>query len=313
LCFKIAAVPFHFYAPDVYQGTTAGNAGLLAVLPKIAGIVVLVRVVAVTLPDVQTYGWQIAVVLAALTMTLGNLAALWQNNIRRLLAYSSIAHSGYMLIGLATAFALLEAGETRQSGLTSMLFYLAVYVLATAGTFAALAYLSSCERDVNDIDELAGLLKTHPFVAGAICIFMFSLTGIPPLAGFWGKLSLFGGLLQAAWATGGTTQGWLIALAIIGVLNAAASAGYYLRIVSVMCFREPTTELRPAGPREAIAGATVCAVLVLLVGVLPGSLMTYARGAGRAAVTTSQRYQPNAENDNSHPKVVESDGDVAVR
>ncbi len=290
LCFKIAAVPFHFYAPDVYQGATSGNAGVLAVLPKIAGIVVLVRLVAVSLPGVESYGWQLAVVIAALTMTLGNLAALWQNNIRRMLAYSSIAHSGYMLIGLATAFALAETNTGRGSGLASMLFYLAVYVIATAGTFAALAYLGSREREVNHVDELSGLLQTHPAMAIMISIFMFSLTGIPPLAGFWGKLSLIGGVLYAAWDTGGPVRAWLIALAIIAVLNAAASAGYYLRIVSVMCFGSAAQRVPAAGPRGALAGAGLCAALVLLVGVLPGWLLKQSRSAGRAAITTSQTY-----------------------
>ena len=292
LCFKIAAVPFHFYAPDVYQGTTSSNAGVLALMPKIAGIAVLIRVAVVALPGIEAYGWQIALVIAALTMTLGNLAALWQSNIRRMLAYSSIAHSGYMLIGLVTAFALTDAGAKGVSGLSATLFYLAVYVLATAGTFAALAYLGSREEEVDTIDQLAGLLKTRPSVAGLISVFMFSLTGIPPLAGFWGKLSLFGGLLNAAWAAGPATQGWLIALAIIGVLNAAASAGYYLRIVSVMCFQPPANPPAASGPKRALFGAALCSLLVLLVGLMPSKLIRYAGSAGQAAVTTAQSYKP---------------------
>ena len=293
LCFKIAAVPFHFYAPDVYQGTSSGNAGVLAVLPKIAGIVVLVRLVAVALPGVEAYAWQLALVVAALTMTLGNLAALWQSNVRRMLAYSSIAHSGYMLVGLVSAFALAEVGGGRQDGLTAMLFYLAVYAIATAGTFAALAYLGGRRQEINDVDDLAGLLKTRPFVAGLISLFMFSLTGIPPLAGFWGKLSLFGGLLHAAWSVDEVTRGWLLGLAILGMLNAAASAGYYLRIVGVMCFGGPTGERQTGGgSSEALFGASVCGLLVLVVGILPSVVMTQARQAGRAAVTTTQTYQP---------------------
>ena len=298
LCFKIAAVPFHFYAPDVYQGTTSGNAGVLAVMPKIAGIVVLVRVAAVALPGIEAYGWQLALMVAALTMTLGNLAALWQNNIRRMLAYSSIAHSGYMLIGLVTAFALAQCGEARATGLASMLFYLAIYVVATAGTFAVLARLGSRGQEIDDVDQLSGLIKTHPLAAGLISVFMFSLTGIPPLAGFWGKLSLFGGLLQAAWAVDEQTRGWLLALAIIGVLNAAASAGYYLRVVGAVCFRPAAATPVPAsGPRSALFAGAVCGILVLVVGILPGTVMKYARGAGRAAVTTTQMYQPYANDE----------------
>jgi NADH-quinone oxidoreductase subunit N len=291
LSFKLAAVPFHFYAPDVYQGASNANAGLLAVLPKIAGVVVLVRLIGVGIPGFERYGWQLAVVLAALTMTLGNLAALWQNNVRRMMAYSSIAHSGYMLIGLAVALVLAESNEFRHMGLSGMIFYLAVYVLATVGTFATLAYLGSRDREINTVDELAGLVKTRPLAAAIIGVCMFSLTGIPPLAGFWGKLSLFGGALYASWsAEDAAGQSALIALAIIGVLNAAVSAAYYLRIVGTMYFRPTVTAPAAQGPLSALGAGMVCAMLVVVVGVLPGWFMTKATGAARAAVTTTNSY-----------------------
>lgn len=292
LSFKIAVVPFHFYAPDVYQGASNANAGLLAVLPKIAGIVVLVRLIGVGIPGFERYGWQLAIVLAALTMTLGNLAALWQNNLRRMMAYSSIAHSGYMLIGLAVALVLAESEDHRHTGLSGMVFYLAVYVLATLGTFATLAYLGNRDREVNTVDELAGLLKTRPLAAAAIGVCMFSLTGIPPLAGFWGKLSLFGGALYASWSAGDATARWaLITLAIIGVLNAAISAAYYLRVVGVMYFRPTVTAPAAQGPLSALGAGVACALLVLVVGLFPGWLLTTAAGAGRAAVTTTNSYR----------------------
>ena len=151
LGFKIAAVPFHFYAPDVYQGATNANAGWLAVAPKIAGIVALVRLVVVAMPTSAPFAWRLAMVLAMLTMTLGNVCALWQQNLRRLMAYSSIAHAGYMLIGLAVAMAAAETGQAGYGGVAAMLLYLLVYVLAALGTFAALTYLGSDEREVNAV------------------------------------------------------------------------------------------------------------------------------------------------------------------
>ncbi|MCA9268011.1 MAG: NADH-quinone oxidoreductase subunit N, partial [Planctomycetales bacterium] len=173
LAFKLAAVPFQFYAPDVYQGTTNANAAVLAVLPKVAALAALLRIVFVAMPGMEAYGWRLALILAVLTMTLGNLLALWQTNVRRLLAYSSVAHGGYMLIGLAVALAAASGVEAAASlaGAGAMLFYLAVYVIATTGALSALAYLSSDERQVDDIDELAGLSRAHPWVALALAIF----------------------------------------------------------------------------------------------------------------------------------------------
>ena len=162
LCFKVTAVPFHFYAPDVYQGTTAGNAALLSVLPKLGGLVVLVRIVAVAMPGFETYAWQIALVIALLTMTLGNVVALWQDNVRRLLAYSAIAHGGYMLIGLAVAFAAASGADaaTGFDGIGGMLFYITVYSLATTGAFASLIYLGA-RRTTDRRRRRAGRHRPH--------------------------------------------------------------------------------------------------------------------------------------------------------
>ncbi len=148
LAFRLTAVPFHFYAPDVYQGTSNANAGLLATLPKIAGLAVLVRILIAAMPGWESLGWKATLVISILTMTFGNMLALWQNNIRRMLAYSSIAHAGYLLIGVAVALAARTvengANSTTQglNGLGTSLFYLAVYIFATLGAFAALVYLT---------------------------------------------------------------------------------------------------------------------------------------------------------------------------
>ena len=190
LGFKVTAVPFHFYAPDVYQGTTNTNAGLLAVVPKIGGFVALLRIISALVPGLDEVGLPVCIVLAILTMTFGNVVALWQNNVRRLLAYSSIAHSGYMLIGLAVWFAAGSdsvALEHHAGDVAAVLLYLAVYAAATIGTFAALNCLEREPGQVNKIEQLAGLGKSRPAVAVALAVFMFSLAGIPPLAGFWGK------------------------------------------------------------------------------------------------------------------------------
>ncbi len=283
LGFKIAAAPFHFYAPDVYHGATNGNAGLLSVLPKIAGVVALVRLVGVAMPAMGEFAWRTVAVLSILTMTIGNVSALWQTNIRRMMAYSSIAHSGYMLIGLAVALVGGAASEAA-GGLGAMVLYLFVYALATLGAFAAFAYLSGKERELDRIDELAGAGKSHPVTAAIIAICMFSLSGIPPLAGFWGKLALFGSAVRLASTTdSASVQWWFTVLAVIGVLNAAVAAAYYLRIVGVMYFR-PQEGAEPAsqgGLGPWLAGAAAAAV-VLVVGLLPGRLVDNSRLAEAA-------------------------------
>ncbi len=277
LGFKIAAVPFHFYAPDVYQGTTHTNAALLSVLPKAAGLVVLIRILVQTIPGVEP---RVAVVLSVLTMTLGNMMALWQNNLRRLLAYSSIAHAGYMLIGLSVALAM-PGGPGSWNGLGALLFYLSVYAVATIGTFAALEYLGRRDAEVTAVDELAGLGRGRPFVAAALAVFMFSLAGIPPLAGFWGKLALFFSALSVA---GESLRPWFLTLAILGGLNAAVAAAYYLRIVAVMYFRTPLAVPKAEGGAGAWSAVVVCAMLTIALGLLPRPLLDESNEAGRRAV-----------------------------
>lgn len=280
LGFKLTVAPLQFYAPDVYQGTTNANAGLLAVAPKIAGVAGMIRLLIVAMPSSAELVWQLALVLAVLTMTIGNVCALWQKNIRRLLAYSSIAHGGYLLIGLATAAAATASGnDAATGGIAAMLFYLFVYSLATLGAFAALAFLSSQRHEVSGVDELAGLGRSQPVIAGAIAVSMFSLTGIPPLAGFWGKLSLFGSAIELTTTSAGGMSLWFAILAIVGVLNAAISAGYYLRIVAVMFFQPAGQPVPAEGGRTAWAAAVLCAALVIGCGVLPGRFIETASKA----------------------------------
>ncbi|MBX7071796.1 MAG: NADH-quinone oxidoreductase subunit N [Pirellulales bacterium] len=275
LGFKMAAAPFQFYAPDVYQGTSHGNAALLSVLPKAAGLIVLVRLVAVAMPGQERTAWHLAMALGALSMTVGNLLAVWQTHVRRLMAYSSIAHIGYMLVGVAAGFAATQSPQAGGSdGLGAMLFYLATYALATIGTFAALAYLGSRERPIETLDDLAGLGWKYPIVGLSMGIFMFSLAGIPIFAGFWGKLTVFFAALRVAEAPGDAAlRGWFLALVVLGALNAAVGAFYYLRVIGAMVFREPATERSAGGGLAAWGAAVACAALVLAIGILPGPLL----------------------------------------
>lgn len=289
--FKITAVPFHFYAPDVYQATTNGNASVLAVLPKIAGFVALVRITVVAMPGMETYAWRIVLVLSVVTMTVGNVLGLWQDNLRRLLAYSSIAHSGYMLIGLAVGLAGVGGANPISTfgGIGAVFFYLAVYAVATAGTFAALTYLGGQGKQIDTVDELAGLARSNPLTALFLSVFLFSLAGIPPLAGFWGKFTIFGSALNLdeAGIADAYVRQWFLALAVIGVLNATIAAGYYLRVVAAMYFRPQIAAPASSGGVGAALASGLCAMLVVLIGLVPAPLVTEATEASLALNATA--------------------------
>jgi len=290
LGFKLTAAPFHFYAPDVYQGTTNSNAGLLAVAPKIAGVVGLIRLVIIALPVAADFAWQLALVLAVITMTLGNVCALWQRNVRRLMAYSSIAHGGYLLLGLAAAAGSSALPQLNaDGGVTAIIFYVVVYSLASMGTFTALAYLSTPRRELQSVDELAGLGRTQPLAAAVIAVCMFSLAGLPPLAGFWGKFSLFTSALQLAMSNTGNISLGFVLLLMVGALNAAIAAAYYLRLVSVMYFQPATTEEHPhSGCYGSLAAAILCGVLVVLVGIAPGPILRLAGESEEQLISGTQ-------------------------
>jgi len=298
LSFKIAAVPFHFYAADVYQGTSNANAALLSVAPKVAGFLALVRLIAVAAEGLHGDAWRVALALAVLTMTTGNVLALWQDNLRRLLAYSSVANAGYMMIGVAVYLA--SGAETIAfNGTAALLFYLLVYVVATVGMFAALCCLGAAGDPVERVDQLAGLAwgdqARARMIAWMMAAFAFSLAGIPPLAGFWGKLALFGGALGVAGGESGM-QSWFVGLAIVGMLNAAVAAAYYLRIVGALFFRsaESDVELSP-GHAAPLTAATVCVLLVIVIGILPGRVYDVTHTAApEKAARAEQTQQPEA-------------------
>jgi NADH-quinone oxidoreductase subunit N len=286
LGFRITAVPFHFYAPDVYQGTTTGVAALLSFVPKTVGFAALLRVLGF-LPTVLggtpggSLGEQVPVLLwimAAVTMSLGNILALLQDNVKRLLAYSSVANAGYMLIGLAVAPRLAGAPGEAVGGVEALLFYLLAYGAMTVGAFAILYYLNTSGRNVEKVDDLAGLAKSHAGLALLMVLFLFSLIGLPMTGGFIGKFRLFFAAMglsdSAIPGLTDTAREQLAAqvrlyriLALIGVLNAAIGAWYYLRIAAVMYLREAVEPLPRLRPAPVLASIWVCALLTLGMGV----------------------------------------------
>src|SRR5918912_498928 len=269
VAFKIAAVPFHYWTPDAYQGSPTPVTGYLSVGPKVGAFALILRLFVETLGPLRDLWLPVVIVLAALTMTLGNLVALTQNNVKRMLAYSSIAHTGYMLVGLA-AYA---AG--RMEGLEGLLYYGAAYAFMNLGAFAIVAALQRRQGVTSSLDTFAGLIRREPWLAVLMTLFLLSLTGIPPTAGFFAKAYVILAAVQAG--------GPLAVLAVIAVLNAAAAAFYYLRVVVYMFMREPQTDAPPlAHSRLLWGGLGVSTALTIVFGLLPGPLLEVVGQAARA-------------------------------
>lgn len=279
LGFKMTAVPFHFYAPDVYQGTATVMAAVLAFVPKAAGFVALLRVFGFVLPE-QMVNMRIGEALSSeipmllwflafVTMFLGNILALLQDNLRRLFAYSSVAHAGYMLIGLAAAPYLREAQSVTAGpdGVAALLYYLVAYGVMTVGAFAVLAFLHSPERPVESVNDLAGLAKTHPWPAVLMTVFLFSLIGIPFTAGFTGKLLIFFGAIGVP----GDQARLFRLLAVFGVINAAIGAWYYLRLIAVMYLRTAVKPVTRPATVPGLAAIILCAILTIGLSIPPGA------------------------------------------
>jgi NADH-quinone oxidoreductase subunit N len=219
LAFKVSAVPFHMWTPDVYEGAPTPVTAFFSAAPKVAALALFCRVMLGPFGDLVAQWQQILVFISIASMALGAFAAINQRNIKRLMAYSSIGHVGYALIGLAVG---------NETGLRGVLIYLAIYVAMNLGTFACILCMRRNDRMVEEISDLAGLSKSHPMLAAAMTIFMFSMAGIPPLAGFFSKFYIFMAAVDAG----------LFTLAVIGVLTSVVGAFYYLRIVKVMYFDE---------------------------------------------------------------------------
>jgi NADH-quinone oxidoreductase subunit N len=260
--FKIAAVPFHYWTPDAYQGSPTPVTGYLSVGPKVAAFALILRLFVDALGGLKADWTPFIVVLAASTMTLGNLVALSQDNIKRMLAYSSIAHTGYILVGLAAFGAAPVGSPAEQAGLQAVLFYSVAYSFMNLGAFACVAALQRRPGVTSQIATFAGLGRRAPVLAALMLLFLLSLTGIPPLAGFWAKWYV----IQAALQVGG----WLTLLAVLTVLNAAAAAFYYLRIAVYMYMRDPAEGAPPVTiGGETRVGLGLAAIGTIAIGLIP--------------------------------------------
>jgi NADH-quinone oxidoreductase subunit N len=265
VAFKMAAVPFHYWTPDAYQGSPTPVTAYLSVGPKVGAFAIALRLFVGALGPLKADWLPVVIVLAAATMTLGNLVAITQDNVKRMLAYSSIAHTGYILVGLAA-----YAGG-QQTGLSAILFYGAAYTFMNMGAFAVITALQRKPGVSSQISTFAGLGRRDPWLGALMALFLLSLTGIPPLAGFWAKAYVILAAIQAG--------GWLTALAVLAMINAAAAAFYYLRVVVYMYMRDPVEETAPTSPGMLFrAGLVIVSVGTLAFGLFP-ALVTAAANA----------------------------------
>ncbi len=258
--FKVASVPFHMWTPDVYEGAPASVTAFMAVGPKAAGFAAFLRVFLYSLSSLQGDWVWILWVLAVLTMTLGNVVAIAQNNIKRMLAYSSIAHAGYILVAMVAASEL---------GTASILYYLLAYAFMNLGAFGVVILYGRKGEENIQIADYSGMASRYPLLAAAMAIFMFSLAGIPPTAGFVGKFYIFSAAVKAGY----------VGLAVIGVLNSALSVYFYLRVTVMMYMRSPDKE--PAGSLDFAPGMVLALLIAvfftLQMGIFPANYLRLAR------------------------------------
>lgn len=257
--FKVSLVPFHMWTPDAYEGAPTIVTAFMSAAVKAAAFAALIRVLLLTLGGLQPVLWKVLWALSVLTMTVGNLSALVQNNVKRMLAYSSIAHAGYVLVGLVSGDVL---------GGQASLFYLLVYAFMNIGAFGVVMLIAQKEDEGYDISNLAGIGFKYPALSGLLTLFLVSLGGIPPTAGFVGKFYLFSAAVKNGY----------IWLAVIGVLNSAASIYYYLRLVVYMYFMPAKGEVPVPRPPRIAFSLALCAsaAMVLLLGILPHSALEFA-------------------------------------
>ncbi|MCJ2083998.1 NADH-quinone oxidoreductase subunit NuoN [Methylobacterium sp. J-090] len=262
VAFKLAAVPFHMWTPDVYEGSPTPVTAFFASAPKMAAMAMTVRIFIGAFPDVTAVWQQIIVFVAIASMALGSFAAIGQRSIKRLMAYSSIGNVGYALVGLAAS---------SQAGISGVVIYMIIYLAMTLGAFAVILSLRRGGQMFETVDDLSGLSRTHPVLAFCLAAMMFSLAGIPPLAGFFAKFYVFAAAIEAN----------LVALAIIGVVTSVVGAFYYLRLVKVMYFDEPLAPYDPMAPGLRIVLGLSSAVVILFV-LLPAPLVGAAGAAAKS-------------------------------
>jgi NADH-quinone oxidoreductase subunit N len=261
-CFKVSAVPFHMWTPDVYEGAPTPVTAFFAAAPKVAGIAMFVRTAVVAFPGITNEWQQILVFVAIASMALGSFAAIGQRNFKRLMAYSSIGHMGYALLGLA-------AGTPE--GVQGVLLYMAIYITMTLGVFAVILAMRRSGGMVESIDQLAGLARTHPTTAFLLAMLLFSMAGVPPLAGFFAKFYVFLAAIKAG----------LYVLAVLGVLASVVGAYYYLAIIKIMYFDE-AVEGFYAMPIELRIVLAVCGLFNILFFLYPGPLVGAASAAAHS-------------------------------
>ena len=278
--FKVGAAPFHLAAPDAYSGASSPVAGLLATASKAMGFVALMRIlITVTMPDSGEAFWSSTIaIISIVTMTWGNLAALTSTNPKRILAYSSVAHAGYMLAGLAAIGSGLASEEAMKLVLTAIIFHLAVLVVFKFGAFLVLSLLETEDRS-HQLEDLHGLARREPLIAGSMFLFMLSLAGVPPLSGFLSKFLMINGIVNISAGTGASdvssVMDWLISvepvfwLAFAIVLNSALSMFYYLRIGLVMFFEEPENTKPMKDAFSLRIAIVLCALLTVIIGIGP--------------------------------------------
>jgi NADH-quinone oxidoreductase subunit N len=262
LCFKVSAVPFHMWTPDVYEGAPTPVTAFFASAPKVAAMAVFTRAALTAFPHVVTDWQQIIVFVSIASMALGSFAAIGQKNIKRLMAYSSIGHMGFALVGLA-------AGTPE--GAQGVVVYLSIYVAMTLGSFAIILAMKRQGLALEQISDFAGLSRTNPVMAFLFAMFLFSLAGVPPLAGFFGKFYVFVAAIKSG----------LFTLAVIGVLTSVVGAFYYLSIVKVMYFDEPLSRLDPMRAEVGVV-LTLASIVNILFFVYPGPLVSVANAAARS-------------------------------
>jgi NADH-quinone oxidoreductase subunit N len=265
LAFKVSAVPFHMWAPDVYEGAPSSVTAFFAIAPKVAAIALLTRLLTGAFGDMTEQWRQVIVVISIASMALGGVAAIVQTNIKRLLAYSSIGHMGYALVGLA-------AGGV--AGIQGVIIYMTLYVAMSIGVFCIVLMMKKKDKMVENISDLSGLAKQQPVLALAMSIMMFSMAGIPPLAGFFGKLFIFQSAINAG----------LYTLAVVGVLTSVVAAYYYLRIIKVMYFEEGAAGIDKAEDRGLNLILLGASLIIIFFIVLPSPLLSSAEAAARALV-----------------------------
>jgi NADH-quinone oxidoreductase subunit N len=278
LAFKLGAVPFHMWVPDVYQGAPTAITLLIGGAPKFAAFAITIRLLVEGMLGLAVDWQQMLIVMAVGSLVVGNAAAIAQSNFKRMLAYSSIAQMGFILLGLSAG---VVSGNTLSAGnaYSSAMFYVVTYVLTTVGTFGMIMFLSRQGFESEEIADLAGLGKRCPWAAGVMAVFMFSLAGIPPMVGFYAKLAI----LQALVSTNVMAYLWL---AVIAVLLSLVGAFYYLRVVKVMFFDEPTQTAPVTSSSGVSALLAFNGAAVLVFGLLPGGLMAICRDAIVKALTT---------------------------